>query len=86
MAVVLLEARGAFLGGGVDACKEALKPHLPKPWHISQKGRGACSIKKHAPHYTGNDLLSHDSGVVLPSAAESLTSVFEMGTCVSSRL
>ena len=37
-------------------------------------------------HKTGNNLLSHDSGVVLPSAAESLTSVFEMGTCVSSRL
>ena len=37
-------------------------------------------------HNTGNNLLSHDSGVVLPSAAESLTSVFEMGTCVSSRL
>lgn len=37
-------------------------------------------------HNTGNYLLSHDSEAVLPSATESLTSVFEMGTCVSSRL
>ena len=37
-------------------------------------------------HNTGNYLLSHGSEAVLPSATESLTSVFEMGTCVSSRL
>ena len=50
------------------------------------KKREAQAREEPAPHNTGNNLLSHNSGVVLPSAAESLTSVFEMGTCVSSRL
>ena len=34
-------------------------------------------------HNTGNNLLSHRSVAALPSAHVSLTSVFEMGTCVS---
>ena len=58
------------------------------------RGRQTQSQKQEKPdhqeviglHNTGNYLLSHDSVVVLPSATESLTSVFEMGTCVSPRL
>lgn len=58
-------------------------------------GRCIClSIKQESPellsklraHNTGNDLLSHRIVAVLPSAAEGLTSVFGMGTCVSPRL
>lgn len=43
-------------------------------------------ISQSAPHNTGNDLLSHRIVAALPSAAEGLTSVFGMGTCVSPRL
>ena len=39
-----------------------------------------------AGHKTGNNLLSYNSEVVLPSAIEGLTSVFEMETCVSLHL
>ena len=54
--------------------------------HKPQKQEKPDHQKVDGLHNTGNYLLSHDSVVVLPSAADSLTSVFEMGTCVSSRL
>lgn len=37
-------------------------------------------------HKPGNNLLSHDNGVILPLAVEGLTAVFEMGTGVSPHL
>ena len=37
-------------------------------------------------HKTGDNLLSHPSVGALPLAVEGLTSVFEMGTCVSPHL
>lgn len=59
---------------------------LQKNLRISAKTEKPDILSDIRLHNTGNNLLSQDSGVVLPSAAESLTSVFEMGTCVSSRL
>ena len=49
---------------------------------FGQKERRLLRLKQ-TPHNTGNDLLSHRIGAVLPSADEGLTSVFGMGTCVS---
>ena len=65
------------------------KPRTPNAFlkHSTPKNGEARTLNKTSGlHYTGNYLLSHNSVVVLPSATESLTSVFEMGTCVSSRL
>ena len=49
------------------------------------KKRSGSSFEE-PDHKTGDNLLSHHSGVALPLAVEGLTSVFEMGTCVSPHL
>ena len=95
----LKEYRGAaaigIVGWGCDSLlrggEDCSILTLAKPARLERRGyvdkkRGASSEKELAPHSTGNDLLSRASVGALPSAAESLTSVFEMGTCVSSRL
>lgn len=53
---------------------------------VPQKQESPELLSKLRAHNTGNDLLSHRIVAVLPSAAEGLTSVFGMGTCVSPRL
>ena len=53
-------------------------------WTIDTKR--PLSFFKDRGHNTGDNLLSHPSVGALPSAVAGLTSVFEMGTCVSLHL
>mgnify|MGYP001803288953 CR=1 FL=1 len=56
-------------------------------WRILNDTKKARIFLSEDPgHKPGNNLLSHRIGAALPSATAGLTSVFEMGTCISPRL